>query len=258
MSDIAHYTEKNRRAWNEIARVRQAAQPSAAFFRQGGSTLDLHELQAVSDIRGKNLLHLQCATGEDTLSWTVAGANATGVDISELQIALAQQKAAEASLSTRFVAADIYALPFELQANSFDFVYTGRGVLVWLPDLTLWSQIIAAALKPQGHFVLFDEHPIATRLSSNAGKLEVESDYFGRKKPELSKGWRHFKGGEQAVEEKVEFLWPLGDIITALAQAGLRIERLEEFPAESGWRFDDSIDKLTSLPGNFLLVAHKG
>jgi len=179
MSDFAHYTEKNRRAWNEIADVRQATQPSAEFFRQGGSTLDPRELQAVSDIRGKKLLHLQCATGEDTLSWTVAGADATGIDISERQIVLAQQKAVEASLSTHFVAADIYALPSELQVSSFDYVYTGRGVLVWLPDLTAWGQIIAAALKPKGPFVLFDEHPIATCLSSNRGKLEVESDYFG-------------------------------------------------------------------------------
>lgn len=255
MSDISHYTEKNRRAWNEIAHVRQAIQPPAEFFRQGGSTLDPRELQAVSDIRGKKLLHLQCATGEDTLSWTVAGSGATGVDISELQIALAQQKAVEAGLSTSFVAADIYALPPELQNNSFDYVYTGRGVLVWLPDLTAWGKIIAAALKPGGRFVLFDEHPIATSLSTNDGKLVIESDYFGRNRPELSSGWRHFQGGEQAIEEKVEFLWPLGDIVTALAQAGLYIERLEEYPAESGWRFDDSIDKLAFLPGNFLLVA---
>ncbi len=255
MPDISQYTEKNRRAWNEIASVREASQPSAEVFRQGGSTLDPRELQAVGDIRGKKLLHLQCATGEDTLSWTLAGANATGVDISELQIVLAQQKAAEAGLSTSFVAADIYALPPELQNSSFDYVYTGRGVLVWLPDLTLWGRVISAALKPGGHFVLFDEHPIATSLSSSEGKLEIESDYFGRNKPELSSGWRHFQGGEQAIEEKVEFLWPLGDIITALAQAGLYIERLEEYPAESGWRFDDSIDKLAHLPGDFLLIA---
>jgi ubiquinone/menaquinone biosynthesis C-methylase UbiE len=126
MSDISQYTEKNRRAWNEIAHVRQASQPSSEFFRQGGSALDPRELQAVGDIRGKKLLHLQCATGEDTLSWTLAGANATGVDISELQIVLAQQKAAEGGLSTSFVAADIYALPPELQNNSFDYVYSSK------------------------------------------------------------------------------------------------------------------------------------
>ena len=256
MSDVSQYTEKNRRAWNEIASVREASQPSAEFFRQGGSTLDARELQAVGAVRGKKLLHLQCATGEDTLSWTIAGADATGVDISELQIALAQQKAAEAGLATHFVAADIYALPLKLQNNSFDYVYTGRGVLVWLPDLTAWGRIIAAALKPGGRFVLFDEHPTATILSSNEGQLVIESDYFGRNQPELSSGWRHFQGGEQAVEEKVEFLWPLGDIVTALAQADLYIKRLEEYPAESGWRFDDNIDKLAYLPGNFLLVAH--
>ncbi len=257
MSDISQYTEKNRRAWNEIASVREASQPSAEFFRQGGSTLDPHELQAVDDIRGKKLLHLQCATGEDTLSWAVAGVDAIGVDISELQIVLAQRKAAEAGLPTRFVASDIYTLPAELQNNSFDYVYTGRGVLVWLPDLTAWGRVIAATLKSGGQFVLFDEHPLATCLSSNDGKLVIESDYFGRNRPELSSGWRHFQGGEQAVEEKVEFLWPLGDIVTALAQAGLYIERLEEYPAESGWRFDDNIDKLAYLPGDFLLVARK-
>src|SRR5215813_7790774 len=146
--NIFHYTEANRRAWNGIAQVRHAKQPPAEFFAGGGSTLDAREVQAAGDVRGRHLLHLQCSTGEDTLSWSVAGADATGVDISEKQIQLAQQKAAAAGLSTRFIAADIYALPTDLQAGSFDYVYTSAGVLVWLPDLTKWAQVVAAALKP--------------------------------------------------------------------------------------------------------------
>ena len=56
---------------------------------------------------------------------------------------------------------------------------------------------------------------------------------------------------------KFEFSWPLGDIVTALAQAGLRIQGLEEFPAEQSWRFREDIDQLHRLPGSFLLVASK-
>ncbi|MGO8948495.1 MAG: class I SAM-dependent methyltransferase [Ktedonobacterales bacterium] len=252
---IAQYTESNRRAWNEIAHVRHATQPPAEFFAAGNSTLDPRELQAAGDVRGSRLLHLQCATGEDTLSWSVAGAEATGVDISEEQIKLAQRKAEAAWLSARFIAADVYALPAELQAGDFDIVYTSAGVLVWLPDLTRWAEAVAAALKPGGMFLLFEEHPIASCLWITEGKLHLESDYFGRGSPEWSTGWRHFQGGEEAKKTKVEFSWPLGDIVTALAQAGLRIERLEEFPAEQGWRFGEQIDEIHRLPGRFLLSA---
>ena len=255
--NIFHYTESNRRAWNEIAQVRSAKQPPAAFFVDGNSTLDARELQAAGEVRGRRLLHLQCATGEDTLSWSVAGAEATGVDISEEQIRLAQQKAAAAGLATRFIAADVYALPPDLQAGNFEYVYTSAGVLVWLPDLTRWARVVAAALKPGGLFLLFEEHPIASCLWITNGQLHLEGDYFGRGKPDWSSGWWHFQGGEEAKEPKAEFSWPLGDIVTALAQAGLRIERLEEFPVEPGWRFGKDIDELHRLPGNFLLVACK-
>src|SRR5712692_2342971 len=255
--NIFQFTEANRRAWNEIAQVRHAKQPPAAFFAEGNSTLDARELQAAGEVRGRRLLHLQCATGEDTLSWSVAGAEATGVDISEEQIKLARQKAAAAGLSTRYLAADLYVLPPDLQAGTFEYVYTGGGALVWLPDLTRWAQVVAAALQPGGLFLLFEEHPIASCLWLANGQLQVDSDYFGRGRPERSRGWWHFQGGEEAKETKFEFSWPLGDSVTALAQAGLRIERLEEFPAERGWCFREDIDELHRLPGSFLLVAPK-
>src|SRR5437764_6701745 len=131
MNDPQFFIEHNRRAWNEIAAVRIHSQQPASFFAAGGSTLDPRELAAAGDVTGKTLLHLQCATGEDTLSWAVAGARATGVDLSEVQITLAQQKARDAGLDVRFLASDIYTLPAEFQQGTFDIVSTGRGALVW-------------------------------------------------------------------------------------------------------------------------------
>ncbi len=257
MSDIQRYTEQNRRAWNEIAEVRQARWPDARFFAADGSILDPVVLKAAGDVAGRTLLHLQCATGEETLSWAVAGARATGADISDAQIALAERKAADAGLAVRFVAADVYVLPAELQGATFDYVYTGGGALVWLPDLDRWARTIVAALRPGGRLILYEEHPLSGCLWVTDGKLELTGDYFARSTPEHSQGWSHFAGGEDATETKVEFSWPLGDVVTALARAGLRIERLEEFPSEARWRFGELLDEVRRLPGRYLLVARK-
>jgi SAM-dependent methyltransferase len=257
MDDLSHFTQLNRHAWNEIATVRSQTRQPAQFFLAGGSTLDPRELAAAGDVNGMTLLHLQCATGEDTLSWAQAGAQATGVDISDLQIALAQQKAAEVGLAVRFVASDIYALPGDLQQERFDLVYTGGGALVWLPDLTRWAQTIVAALKPSGRLLLFEEHPVAQCLTVENGTLHITSDYFSRAQPDYDTGWRHFQGGENATATKVEFGWPLGDVVTALAQAGLRIESLQEYPSKEAWRFQGLLHDVGGLPGEYLLIARK-
>lgn len=259
MTTIEEHTGQNRRAWNEIAdvRFRNMAGPAPDFYRDGGTLLDVHVLAAAGDVSGQSVLHLQCATGEETLSWAVVGALPTGVDISERQIEIAGEQAAAAGMGARFVAADVYDLPADLQQASFDLVYTGGGVLVWLPDIERWAQIVAAALRAGGRFLLWEEHPCAQCLWVTDGQLAIISDYFGRGKPELESGWSHFPGGEEAVATKAEFSWPLGDIITALARAGLRIDELHEFPSAAQWRFGEKLADMARFPGQYLLAATK-
>ena len=258
---ISKYTQQNRRAWNEIAGVREKTFPQAGFFADGGTTLDGRALETVKQIFGQvaglSVLHLQCATGEDTLSWAVLGAQATGVDISDEQIELARQKAAAANLTVDFYAADIYDLPDELHRASFDVVFTGGGALVWLPDLSRWASMVATCLKPGGRLILLEEHPLASCLWVEGGRLVLEEDYFSRGRAYEVSGWYHFKGGESAKETKYEFVWPLGDVVTAVAQAGLVIERLEEFAGGPDWRFGSQQDTMLRLPGEFLLTARK-
>lgn len=256
-SSTLHYTAQNRRAWDEIAEVRHTTMwPDAEFFANGGSLLDAETVAAAGDVIGRSLLHLQCATGEDTLSWAVLGARATGVDLSPRQVELAQAKADAAGLSVQFIAADVYQLPEELQQESFDMVVTGGGALVWLPDLPGWARIVTRALRPGGRLLLSEEHPVTGCLWVSDGTLTLESDYFGRK-AESGVGWGHFSGGEDAREEKYEFAWPLGDVITAVAGAGLRIESLAEYPSDSAWRFGDQLEAVRTLPGRYVLVAVK-
>lgn len=257
MSDLADYTQQNGRAWDAIAELRDTQFPGAEYFLQGGCTIPKDLQDAVGSVQGRSLLHLQCATGADTISWSILGADAVGVDISPKQIAIAQKKAQDAGVSTRFVAADVLDLPADLQNASFDFVFTGGGALVWLPDIGLWAQTVAAALKPGGRLILDEEHPVAQVLWAEDGVIKIDSDYFGRHQAEVHKGWAHFKGGENAQETKYEFSWPLGDIITALARSGFRIESLAEAPSRAAYRFGDELDQVKALPGEYLLIAKK-
>ena len=256
MTDPKEYTTQNRLAWDEIAEVRHKGWEPAEFFANGGCRLNTQILDVVGDVRGLKLCHLQCATGEDTLSWANRGVDATGVDISPKQIELARRKAAAAGLSVRFIAADLYDLPADVFAERFDIVFTGGGAVVWLPDLDRWAQIIVRILKSNGRLILDEEHPLAGCMEVQEGQVRLVDDYFGRKAMTYS-GWSHFSGGEGAKESKYEFTWPLGDVVTALARAGLRIELLAERPSRAQWRFGAKLKEVASMPGEYLLVARR-
>lgn len=256
------HAEQNRRAWNEIAEVRSRSYPGAvhpaAFFAGGGSALDPRVTAAAGDVGGRRLLHLMCATGEESLSWSVLGADAVGVDISDAEIALARAKAPDAGLDARFVTADVGALPPDLAGGRFDLVYAATGVLVWIPDVDRWAAVIAGALAPGSRFLLFEAHPVEMCLWGVDGRVEITEDYFDTGRPLESVGWSHFEGAEDAREPSVEFGWTLGQVITALATAGLRIERLDEYPTDSEWRFGEAMAEARRLPGTILLIASLG
>ncbi|MCP3994375.1 MAG: class I SAM-dependent methyltransferase [bacterium] len=252
---------QNRRAWNEIARERSRSYGDsivpAEVLGAGRGILDPRVVEAAGDVTGRRLLHLMCATGEETMSWTAVGADAIGVDLSEINIELATAKAAEARLNTRFVAADVGNLPSELAASDFDLVYTAIGVLVWIPDLDRWATAIAAALRFGGQFILLDEHPLAMAMWEVDGHARIVDDYFGRRDTITSTGWGHFEGGEDAIESTHQFAWPVGDILNALIGSGLTIERVDEYPTQSDWRFGDAMEEAQKLPGELMIVASR-
>jgi hypothetical protein len=65
MTDLSHYTAQNRRAWDEIAHIRHKKFRPASFYARSGHHLDPKAVAAAGEVRGKTLLHLQCATGEE-------------------------------------------------------------------------------------------------------------------------------------------------------------------------------------------------
>jgi len=261
METIYQYTAQNRRAWNEVAQARQRKMYPPEFYAKGGYNFEPNELETLGDVRGLSVLHMPCASGEDTLSFAVLGAVPTGVDISDAAIAIAKDKAARANVSAEFVCADIFDLPATLQASRFDLVYASSGVICWLPDIDRWAKIVANALKPNGRFVLCETHPIFDSLDVSRGRIEIARNYFGRQVPTQEQGLGYLANHVDTTETYFQFVWPLGDIVTAIISAGMKIERLKEFPyTDSAYHAhlpQHFRAQLQSLPFEFHLSARK-
>lgn len=231
-------TEHNRRAWDEVHRRRTRAMA-------GELGIPAHLRPYLPDISGRHVLHLQCAAGEDTAELVELGALVTAVDVSSEALVIARERVPDAL----FIAADVQELPLELRRGRFDFVYTGGGVLAWLHDLDAWAGGIVSALRPGGRLLLHDGHPVVQCLDQ---LLRWRDDYFDER-PIVNVGWEHFPlAGEPAHEEKVERFWRLGQVVNALADAGLVVRRLDEFPASFHWTRRDA-----RVPGEFVLIADK-
>ena len=231
-------TEHNRRAWDEIHRRRAEA-------LAGELGLPGVVRRSLADLHGRRVLHLQCATGEETLELAQLGATVTAVDISEAAIEVGRERAPH----VLWVQADVQRLPQELRRGRFDLVYSSVGSVAWLHDLDAWTRGIAAALRPGGDFLLYEEHPVAVVVDPF---LRWHEDYFDESTI-VNVGWAHFEvEGAPAQEEKHERFWRLGQVVSAIAAAGLVVRQLEEYPGGSSWRrLPDKV------PGSFVLLAQK-
>ncbi|HVB56309.1 MAG TPA: class I SAM-dependent methyltransferase [Candidatus Acidoferrales bacterium] len=95
---------------------------------------------------GARTLDFACGSGHNTFLMAEAGADATGIDISDISVANAQQEALHRGLQANFVVMDCENLDFP--DSSFDFVYVG-GVLHHLDLKRAYSEL-ARVLKPSG------------------------------------------------------------------------------------------------------------
>ena len=198
-------------------------------FKAGKSSLNSLEIDEMGDIGGKRLLHLQCHFGMDTMSWARLGAKVTCVDFSAEAISRARSLSDELGIDAEFVVSNVYDLPDALD-EQFDVVFTSYGVLNWLPDIAGWAEVVSDHLKPGGVFYIVEFHPFAAVFeASEAGDMVPTYGYFHH---EL-----FFEGGDpsyagEGIIETPTYQWQhsLGDIVSALVAAGLRIEFLHEFP----------------------------
>jgi SAM-dependent methyltransferase len=256
--------EQNRRSWNAAVGAHDSHRGDlAGLLRGGGGTLFPEEIELLGDLRGRTLAHLQCNSGGDSLSLALRGAAVTGVDISDAAISSARALSSDSAIPADFVRADVLDWLEETasaEGRRFDVVFSSYGVVCWIPDLGAWARGIASVLRNGGRFVLVDFHPAADTLDET---WSLAHDYPSGGEPQLLQGgvgdYVGESGGGLTPAGFVEgarcfenphgcylFRWGLGEVVTALASAGLTITALEEYPYANGERH---FAAMRELPG---------
>lgn len=221
------YLSTNRQSWNAWADVNFSSKfYDVPAFLAGRNSLNAIELELLGDVRGKSILHLQCHFGQDTLSLARMGASVTGVDFSENAIEKARALAAELEADASFICCDVYSLKEHLD-RQFDVVFTSYGTIGWLPDLGKWAGIVSHFLKPGGHFVFAEFHPVVWMFDDQFEKVAYP---YLQADPIVEEGISSYADRESDAKGAfVSWNHGLSEVVNNLIAQGIRIERFNEY-----------------------------
>lgn len=222
-----NYIEINKEAWNEKTAVHVHSDfYDMEGFLNGKSSLNQIETQLLGNVSGLKILHLQCHFGQDTISLAKAGAEVTGIDLSDKAIETAIEIAGKMNVSATFICSDVYDLPQHLN-EKFDVVFTSYGTIGWLPDLDKWAKVISHFLKPDGRFVFAEFHPVVWMFDDSFKNIAYS--YFNVETIIENVEGTYAEKEAPLKNQTVSWNHPLSEVFSSLLQNGLQIDSFAEY-----------------------------
>lgn len=246
----------NQRGWEAVSPCWQAKVNAKKDWRRCPQDARLvlceEELHYLGDVTGRTICVL--GSGDNLVVFALAGSGArvTSVDFSQSQLDIASQRARELELAITFVQADVTDLHV-LADHTFDIVYTGGHVAVWVSDLKRYYTEAGRILKPGGLFLVNEYHPFRRVWRHAPGPLKQECRYFDR-------GPFTYDRSEEVPETapgslpSYEFHWTVGDFVSAFLSADCELLALQELGDQ---RQDWERAPLEDLPESLLLAGRK-
>lgn len=222
------HVRHNREAWEAASQKHIREYQELLTQARTQSSLFDSELELLRPILASApaVVHLQSGHGLDDIALIDEGASrVVGVDFSQVAATAAQRRADELGMACRYVVAELPGAP--LRDACADLVYTGKGALIWMPDLRAWAADAARLLRPSGHLFIHESHPAAPLWTWDEDEPRIRPDrgYFERSHVNDSFPARG------AVESQATF----AEIINAVLAAGLELRHVAEY-AEPFWR----------------------
>jgi SAM-dependent methyltransferase len=227
----------NKANWDDRAKVHSGS----SMYRLDAYMNDPSTISAVvrfdadrfGSFSGLRIAHLQCHIGTDTISLERLGAaSVVGVDFAPEAIAIASRLAEASGSNARFVEASVYDAP-EAVGATVDLVYTSIGTICWLHDIERWAGAVAGLLDTGGRFYIRDTHPFLFVFEEVEG--EIRPHYRYRYSADQPLSWDE---SETYTDDPVgigisntrhhEWNHSIPDVVNALVDAGMRIDRMAE------------------------------
>ena len=248
--------EANRKYWDAVSEQWAKGVDSRGLWRRCPSEPELvlsdKELEYVADISGKRVCVL--GSGDNQVVFALAGLGGvvTSVDVSQEQLDIAERRAQELDLSISFIRADVTDLSV-IDSSTFDIVYTGGHVAVWVSDLDTYYAEASRIIRPNGLLIVAEYHPFRRIWKDWLDRLVVEYSYFERGPFEYDMS-KEIPGSKPGTTKSYEFHWTISDHINAVLKAGCRVLEIDEFGEDiSDWEGAP----LRGLPEYFLIIARK-
>lgn len=218
--------------WNARTPIHLA---SRFYQRDAAGWFASWEWLDIGEVAGRDLVHLQCHLGSDTIEFARRGARTVGLDISGAAVAGAREFARRAGVEIDYVQANVYDAVQALGNRKFDLIYTGKGALCYLPDLDEWARTVAALLKPGGKCYLVEFHPLLNALGPTAASatgedLVLHHDYLEGRGAIIKDHPYTYTDGPAMTESTRAFEWRqgIGAVANAFIGAGLTIAGMRE------------------------------
>ncbi len=253
--DLTNYAQINMANWDSrVAFHEQGYELELFDDPRRISTCVQFDLPLLGEITGLRGVHLQCHIGSDTLSLARLGAQMSGLDFSLPALEAARRLAARHDQTIEYVESDVYGALTVLDAESFDFVYTGIGAICWLPNIERWASTVAALLKPGGFLFIREAHPVLWSMSDprEDGLLVIEFPYFENSGTVFTEATSYVEHeGELSSPTIVSFNHGLAEIFNALWNTGLQITLFQEHQSIPWNSLGDAMEEYS--PGEFRL-----
>jgi SAM-dependent methyltransferase len=189
------------------------------------------DLNALPDIREKDVVELGCGTGDFGARLKRAGARrVVGVDVTPAQLATARRLNDETGLGLEFLEANAEEVP--LPDASFDVAVSEYGASIWC-DPYQWIPEAARLLRPGGELVFLACSTLSTLCSPDIGPSVVEQ----LQRPQRGLHKLEWPSDENSDGPSVEFSIGHGEMFALLRQSGFTVIDFIEIYAP-----DDAID----------------
>lgn len=248
--------EANMRSWDAVSPGWQERVEAEGAWRRVHQEPDLaltpRERHHLGEVRGKDVAVL--GSGDNSVAFALAGlgAEVTSVDSSGRQLQTARRRAEELGLTITFLRADVTDLS-QVPDASFDIVYTGGHVAVWIADLHAFHAEAARTLKPSSLSLINEYHPMRRVWREVNGHLELATRYFDRGPHEYDRS-DEVPGAKPDAYPSFEYNWTIADFASALLGSGCELTALEEVGEdEEDWE----TAPLRGLPQSLLVVGRK-
>jgi SAM-dependent methyltransferase len=234
MSELPEHALRNRSYWNGIADEYAAAglanweaeEPSWGIWNVPESHLGV----LPEDLDRVEAIELGCGTGYVSAWLARRGAQPTGIDNSEAQLATARSLQQRFGLAFPLLHGNAEAVP--LPDASFDLAVSEYGASLWC-DPYAWIPEAARLLRPGGRLIFLTSSVMSMLCAPDEGEEAPAAEQLLR--PLF--GLHRYTWSDEP--DSVEFHLPHGEMIKLLRESGLEIEELTEVrpPADATTRY---------------------